>query len=65
MLINLSESGGPAGAIYGFLMVWIGMLCTYLCLSEMASMQVNVPIYSIQRLTSSEKRAPTSGGQYQ
>ena len=41
--INLFESGGPAGAIYGFLVVWFGMLCTYLCLSELASMQVLVP----------------------
>ncbi|MCJ1451301.1 hypothetical protein MMC28_001637 [Mycoblastus sanguinarius] len=37
-------NGGPAGAIYGFLLVWFGMLCTYLCLSELASMHVPVPL---------------------
>lgn len=34
----LYGNGGPAGAVYGFLVVWFGMFCTYLCLSELASM---------------------------
>ena len=37
---NNDQSGGPAGALYGFLFVWIGMLCTYASLSELASMWV-------------------------
>ena len=32
------NNGGPAGAVYGFLLVWLGTACTYLSLSEMASM---------------------------
>ncbi|KAL8683513.1 MAG: hypothetical protein Q9186_000553 [Xanthomendoza sp. 1 TL-2023] len=38
----LHANGGPAGAIYGFLVVWVGSLCTYLCLSELASIWVSM-----------------------
>lgn len=38
MRLNLSCSGGPAGAVYGFLFVWIGVASTFAVLSELASM---------------------------
>lgn len=31
-------SGGPAGAVYGFIFVWIGVASTFAVLSELASM---------------------------
>jgi hypothetical protein len=31
-------SGGPAGAVYGFLFVWLGTACVFAVLSELASM---------------------------
>ncbi|KAL4880520.1 amino acid/polyamine transporter I [Aspergillus karnatakaensis] len=31
-------NGGPAGAIYGFIFVWIGTACVFAVLSELASM---------------------------
>lgn len=31
-------SGGPAGAVYGFLFVWAGVAATFVVLSELASM---------------------------
>ncbi|KAL8750575.1 MAG: hypothetical protein Q9199_006981 [Rusavskia elegans] len=32
------SSGGPAGLIYGFLFVWVGTLCVFTTLGELASM---------------------------
>ncbi|RDW81570.1 putative GABA permease [Aspergillus mulundensis] len=31
-------NGGPAGAVYGFIFVWIGTACVFVVLSELASM---------------------------
>ncbi|KAL4816103.1 amino acid/polyamine transporter I [Aspergillus spinulosporus] len=31
-------NGGPAGAVYGFLFVWLGTACVFVVLSELASM---------------------------
>ncbi|KAL5040810.1 hypothetical protein BDW71DRAFT_212759 [Aspergillus fruticulosus] len=31
-------SGGPAGAVYGFIFVWVGTACVFVVLSELASM---------------------------
>ena len=31
-------SGGPAGLVYGFLLVWVGVLALFITLSELASM---------------------------
>ncbi|KAL4882162.1 amino acid/polyamine transporter I [Aspergillus karnatakaensis] len=31
-------NGGPAGAVYGFLFVWLGVACVFVVLSELASM---------------------------
>ncbi|KAL8726983.1 MAG: hypothetical protein Q9166_006346 [cf. Caloplaca sp. 2 TL-2023] len=31
-------SGGPAGLIYGFLVVWVGTLCVFITLGELSSM---------------------------
>ncbi|KAL8770840.1 MAG: hypothetical protein Q9209_003491 [Squamulea sp. 1 TL-2023] len=42
------QNGGPAGLIYGFIFVWVGTLCVFITLGELASM---APTYS-------------SGGQY-
>lgn len=37
--INRSgSSGGPAGAVYGFIFVWAGVAATFVVLSELASM---------------------------
>lgn len=33
-----SDSGGPAGAVYGFLIVWAGLIATFITISEMVSM---------------------------
>ena len=35
---NNVYSGGPAGLVYQFLIVWIGTASVYACLSELASM---------------------------
>jgi hypothetical protein len=32
------DSGGPAGAVYGFLIVWTGLIATFISISEMVSM---------------------------
>ncbi|KAF2403109.1 amino acid transporter [Trichodelitschia bisporula] len=32
------ENGGPAGAIYGFLIAWLSTLSVYACIAELASM---------------------------
>ncbi|KAI4109309.1 MAG: hypothetical protein LQ339_001809 [Xanthoria mediterranea] len=32
------QNGGPAGLIYGFLFVWVGTLCVFATLGELASM---------------------------
>jgi hypothetical protein len=32
------SSGGPAGAVYGFIFVWAGVAATFVVLSELASM---------------------------
>ena len=37
-----SISGGPAGLVYGFLFVWVGVLCVFTTLSELVSMYTSV-----------------------
>uniref|UniRef100_A0A093Y413 Choline transport protein n=1 Tax=Talaromyces marneffei PM1 TaxID=1077442 RepID=A0A093Y413_TALMA len=32
------QNGGPAGAVYGFLIVWVGLIATFITVSEMVSM---------------------------
>ncbi|KAJ2992942.1 hypothetical protein NUW58_g2005 [Xylaria curta] len=32
------SNGGPAGIVYGYIVAWVGMICIFLTLSEMASM---------------------------
>lgn len=32
------DSGGSAGAVYGFLIVWAGLIATFITISEMVSM---------------------------
>ncbi|KAI9650471.1 hypothetical protein NHQ30_000487 [Ciborinia camelliae] len=32
------QNGGPAGLIYGFLVIWFGTFCTFVTMSELASM---------------------------
>jgi hypothetical protein len=32
------DSGGPAGAVYAFLIVWAGLIATFISISEMVSM---------------------------
>jgi choline transport protein len=34
------QNGGPAGVVYGYLLVWVGTLSTFATLSELASMLV-------------------------
>ena len=34
----ITNSGGPAGLIYGYLLVWMGSLAVFTSLSELASM---------------------------
>lgn len=36
-------NGGPAGLVYSFLLVWIGTTSVYACLSELASMCLQLP----------------------
>lgn len=55
-------SGGPAGAVWGFLFVWIGTACVFTVLAELASMCA--PLGHPVRATVDSFRAPTSGGQY-
>ena len=38
---NEAISGGPAGLVYGFLMVWAGTAAVFASLSELASMSVS------------------------
>ena len=37
---NLNQSGGPAGVIWGFIIVWCGTLSTFAVIAELASMLV-------------------------
>ena len=39
-LFNALENGGPAGLIYGYLFVWVGVILQALVMAEMASMYV-------------------------
>ena len=32
------NNGGPAGLVYGYLIVWAGSLSTYICIAELASL---------------------------
>jgi amino acid permease len=32
-----SYSGGPAGLIYGFLIIWLGNFSVFICIGELAS----------------------------
>jgi hypothetical protein len=41
-----TTSGGPAGAVYGFIFVWIGVASTFVVLSELASMYESFLILS-------------------
>ncbi|KAJ5152408.1 choline transport protein [Penicillium capsulatum] len=38
IVVLIPSSGGPAGAVYGFLFVWFGVASTFAVLSELASM---------------------------
>ncbi|KAJ5408946.1 choline transport protein [Penicillium cosmopolitanum] len=38
LFLQAYENGGPAGAVYGFIFVWIGVASTFAVLSELASM---------------------------
>ena len=55
------RSGGPAGLIYGFIIVWAGTAAVFASLSELASMygQVHAIWFPLN-----PRRAPTAGGQY-
>ena len=37
-LLNGLENGGPAGLVYGYLLVWAGTVLQMLVMAEMASM---------------------------
>jgi hypothetical protein len=39
-MLTKNDSGGPAGAVYGFLFVWAGTASIFVVLSELASMYV-------------------------
>ena len=58
----ISDSGGPAGFVYGFLFVWVGTLATYASLGELASMLCMRE--SCYGFADDMGRAPTAGGQY-
>ncbi|KAJ5674585.1 choline transport protein [Penicillium maclennaniae] len=38
LFLQAYQNGGPAGAVYGYLFVWAGVACTFVVLSELASM---------------------------
>ncbi|KAJ5226971.1 choline transport protein [Penicillium citrinum] len=38
LFLQAYQNGGPAGAVYGFIFVWIGVASTFVVLSELASM---------------------------
>ena len=38
LFLEAYENGGSAGAIYGFIIVWIGTLCVFATMGELASM---------------------------
>ena len=38
LMINKAFSGGPAGLLYGFIIVWAGTAAVFASLSELASM---------------------------
>ncbi|THC97921.1 hypothetical protein EYZ11_002619 [Aspergillus tanneri] len=38
LFIQAFQNGGPAGSVYGFLFVWVGITTTFVVLSELASM---------------------------
>jgi len=47
-MIDKAFSGGPAGLIYGFIIVWAGTAAIFASLSELASMYVfNDPVQSL------------------
>lgn len=37
MVNNKSCSGGPAGLIYGFILIWLGNFSVFICIGELAS----------------------------
>lgn len=41
-MINEAFSGGPAGLLYGFILVWAGTAAVFASLSQLASMYVQV-----------------------
>ncbi len=63
---DVHPSGGPAGLVYGFIVVCIGTLAIFTTMGEMASMYVShFPAYCASfKLIKICSRAPTSGGQY-
>jgi hypothetical protein len=56
--------GGPAGLVWGFIIVAIGFLFVFLSLAEMASMYAPVLRIWVLVANTRHRRAPTSGGQY-
>ncbi|KAJ5370884.1 choline transport protein [Penicillium cataractarum] len=38
LFLQAYSNGGPAGAVYGFIFVWVGVASTFVVLSELASM---------------------------
>jgi hypothetical protein len=41
LFINNFSNGGYAGSVYGFIIVWIGTICVFATMGELASMYVS------------------------
>ena len=61
LIIDEAFSGGPAGLLYGFLIVWAGTAAVFASLGELVSMYASNQLYSASTKLC---RAPTAGGQY-
>ena len=59
-------SGGPAGLVYGYLVVWFGATCVFITMAELSSMYFPSSRWLIisRSCRLHTCRAPTSGGQY-
>ena len=42
LILNRAFSGGPAGLLYGFIIVWAGTAAVFASLSELASMYAHI-----------------------
>lgn len=51
VLTDVTHSGGPAGAVYGFLFVWAGVAATFVVLAELASMYEMICLLDISTET--------------